>query len=261
MKDGSAILDRWNSGRRALSHPGAGRGRDAAGPRRAPCGPGRRRRSPGRRGRASARCSARAGAIAAPGRSPSSSAWTRRSSATRVRSSRTRRAIARSGAPTSTPRWPPTSSTCSTPTISPPSSSPTAPRTTPTSSSRRSPPAGRSFDDYVAKNREHAEIDPAGLRRPPAARRGRRRRRALVPRLRDRLRTRRCSAFERSAHERIGGRIQTFVLRISRYLRDDVRDPPRRRQQVVRRSPPGRALGHRARRRSARWATMSTTSP
>ena len=81
-------------------------------------------------------------------------------------------------------------------------------------------PTGRlSFDDYVAQNLEHAEIDPRG-------------RRALAPNLapidirdeepmfhvcaigtRDEM-----LAFEQAALDRVAGRVQTFVLRTSRYL-------------------------------------------
>jgi len=72
-------------------------------------------------------------------------------------------------------------------------------------------PTGRAmFDDYVAKNRDHAEIDPAWAADGPGT---------------DEPWFHVCavgsydemSAFERSALERAGGRIQTFVLRTSRY--------------------------------------------
>jgi 5-amino-6-(5-phospho-D-ribitylamino)uracil phosphatase len=82
-------------------------------------------------------------------------------------------------------------------------------------------PTGReSFDDYVAKNREHAEIDVNGRRRTAAA--------GGLP-----LGTRNdeplfhvCAigardqmlAFEQAALDRMAGRVQTFVLRTSRYL-------------------------------------------
>jgi hydroxymethylpyrimidine pyrophosphatase-like HAD family hydrolase len=75
-------------------------------------------------------------------------------------------------------------------------------------------PTGRlMFDDYVAQNRPHAEVDP-GWHGAAGA-------------LPDREPWFHVCAigsyeemcdFERSAHERIGGRIQTFVLRSSRYL-------------------------------------------
>lgn len=73
-------------------------------------------------------------------------------------------------------------------------------------------PTGRvMFDDFVEKNREHAEIDPAWSDADPD---------------RDEPWFHVCAigsyeemaAFERSALERMGGRIQTFVLRTSRYL-------------------------------------------
>lgn len=74
-------------------------------------------------------------------------------------------------------------------------------------------PTGRTmFDDYVAKNRDHAEIDPAWADVGPEQ--------DIEPWFHV------CavgsyeemSAFERSALERMSGRIQTFVLRTSRYL-------------------------------------------
>ena len=83
-------------------------------------------------------------------------------------------------------------------------------------------PTGRAaFDDYVGKNREHAEIDTAWRRRiaasdgiPFVAHGGE----PLVPRLRGRRLEPRCSRSSESALERIGDRVQTFVLRTSRYL-------------------------------------------
>jgi 5-amino-6-(5-phospho-D-ribitylamino)uracil phosphatase len=78
-------------------------------------------------------------------------------------------------------------------------------------------PTGRkSFDDYVAQNRPHAEIDPAWAARAGVG--------ATSPHAEPWFHV--CAigsfeemrAFERSAHERINGRIQTFVLRSSRYL-------------------------------------------
>ena len=224
-----------------------------------PCGPGRRRRWPGRRGRASGRSSARAGVIAAPGRSPSNSAWTPRWCATRGPSSRTRPTIARSGAPTSTPSWPPTSSQLF--------------RTQDQPSvvfTDRDPddfdlivpafPTGReSFDDYVAKNREHAEIDPDGRRRTDPFRS------ALAT-------TSRCSTSARSGHSprcsRSSERPSTGLrpcpdVRAPHLAlpRDHVRDLAHRCQQVDGRPPPGRALGHRRRARSAPWGMTPMTSP
>ena len=148
-----------NHGGTSIPDPGPGCGRDAAGPGRDVAAADRWRRWRGRRGRAFDRYSAPAGAIAAPGRSPSNSASTLRSCATPGRSSRIPPTTARSGGPTSTPSWPPTSSSCSAPMISPPSSSPTVVPTTPTSSSRRYPTGREAFDDYVDQNREHAEIN------------------------------------------------------------------------------------------------------
>lgn len=73
-------------------------------------------------------------------------------------------------------------------------------------------PTGRAmFDDYVAKNRDHAEVDPAwavaieGDHEPWFHV-------CAVGSYEE------MSVFEQSAIERIGGRIQTFVLRTSRYL-------------------------------------------
>lgn len=75
-------------------------------------------------------------------------------------------------------------------------------------------PTGRvMFDDYVAQNRPHAEVDPEWSRAGKA-----------LPGSEPCFHV--CAigsyeemvAFERSAHERIGGRVQTFVLRTSRYL-------------------------------------------
>jgi 5-amino-6-(5-phospho-D-ribitylamino)uracil phosphatase len=77
-------------------------------------------------------------------------------------------------------------------------------------------PTGReSFDDYVAKNREHAEINSNGRWRtaPPDGARG------------DEPLFHVCAigtfdemcAFERAALDRVSGRVQTFVLRTSRY--------------------------------------------
>jgi Cof subfamily protein (haloacid dehalogenase superfamily) len=75
-------------------------------------------------------------------------------------------------------------------------------------------PTGRvMFDEYVARNRPHAEVDPAWTVVGEA-----------IPG--DDPWFHVCAigsyeemlAFERSAHERIGGRVRTFVLRTSRYL-------------------------------------------
>jgi Cof subfamily protein (haloacid dehalogenase superfamily) len=75
-------------------------------------------------------------------------------------------------------------------------------------------PTGRAmFDDFVGQNRPHAEIDPGWAGEI-----------AEIPNGEPWFHV--CAigsyeemcAFERSAHERIDGRIQTFVLRTSRYL-------------------------------------------
>jgi 5-amino-6-(5-phospho-D-ribitylamino)uracil phosphatase len=77
-------------------------------------------------------------------------------------------------------------------------------------------PTGRElFDDYVARNRVHAEIDPAWR---TAHDRGQTRPEepwfhVCAIGTWDEMR-----AFEKDARERIDGRIQTFVLRFSRYL-------------------------------------------
>jgi hydroxymethylpyrimidine pyrophosphatase-like HAD family hydrolase len=76
------------------------------------------------------------------------------------------------------------------------------------------------FDDYVAKNVEHAEINPS-WRRQAAADNG-----LPIAGRSDEPLFHICAigthaetlAFERVALERIGSRVQTFVLRMSRYL-------------------------------------------
>ncbi len=89
----------------------------------------------------------------------------------------------------------------------------------PISASRRSPPAGREFDDYVGRNRPHAEIDhewapgPASVDRGEAGPNGEPWFHVCAVGTYEEM-----LAFERSARERIDGRIQTFVLRSSRYL-------------------------------------------
>jgi Cof subfamily protein (haloacid dehalogenase superfamily) len=81
-------------------------------------------------------------------------------------------------------------------------------------------PTGRKpFDDYVAKNREHAEIDgngrsTAGLDgHAPGIRVDEPLFHVCAIGTRDHM-----LAFERAAHDRMAGRVQTFVLRTSRYL-------------------------------------------
>lgn len=75
-------------------------------------------------------------------------------------------------------------------------------------------PTGRAmFDDYVAQNESHAEIDPSWHRRGEAMGGAEPWFHVCAVGTYEEM-----SAFERSAHERIGGRIQTFVLRASRYL-------------------------------------------
>ena len=90
------------------------------------------------------------------------------------------------------------------------------------------------FDEYVELNRAHAEVDPAGK---TAARR-----RALPP-LRDRTRSA-MLAFQAAilAACRAGADVRPEEPALHRH---DVRGPPPRRQQVVGRPPPGRALGRR----------------
>jgi Cof subfamily protein (haloacid dehalogenase superfamily) len=78
-------------------------------------------------------------------------------------------------------------------------------------------PTGRAhFDDYVTQNRPHAEVDPGWAARVGLGANGSGGESwfhvCAVGPYEEML------AFERSAHERIGGRIQTFVLRSSRYL-------------------------------------------
>ncbi len=69
-------------------------------------------------------------------------------------------------------------------------------------------PTGRAhFDDYVGQNHPHAEVDPAWVSAGEAWFHV-----CAVGPYEEML------AFERTVHERIGGRIQTFVLRMSRYL-------------------------------------------
>ena len=166
-----------------------------------------------RRGRASSPSFARAGAIGAPGRSPSNSAWTHRWCATRGPSSRTRPTIARSVRADFDPELAADVLDFSAATIS---LSVVFTDRDPDDFDFIIPASPRpgAFDDYVAKNLEHAEIDSdwptAGPRRGLAA-------------------TSRCSmsapsgleemlAFERAALDRVAGRVQTFVLRTSRYL-------------------------------------------
>jgi Cof subfamily protein (haloacid dehalogenase superfamily) len=68
-------------------------------------------------------------------------------------------------------------------------------------------PTGRlTFDDYVHQNHSHVEIDPEWAGGEPWFH-------ACAIGTYEEM-----SAFERSAHDRIGGRVQTFVLRTSRYL-------------------------------------------
>jgi Cof subfamily protein (haloacid dehalogenase superfamily) len=75
-------------------------------------------------------------------------------------------------------------------------------------------PTGRAmFDDYVAQNRPHAEVDPSWTGASEAIPAGEPWFHVCAIGSYEEMR-----AFERSAHERIGGRIQTFVLRTSRYL-------------------------------------------
>jgi Cof subfamily protein (haloacid dehalogenase superfamily) len=76
-------------------------------------------------------------------------------------------------------------------------------------------PTGRAmFDDYVAKNRPHAEVDPAWIDAGvgEAAPAGEPWFHVCAIGSYEEM-----ADFERSAHERMGGRIQTFVLRVSRY--------------------------------------------
>jgi 5-amino-6-(5-phospho-D-ribitylamino)uracil phosphatase len=75
-------------------------------------------------------------------------------------------------------------------------------------------PTGReSFDDYVAQNHPHAEVDPAWSAVGEAMPDGEPWFHVCAIGPFDEMR-----AFERSAHEHMSGRIQTFVLRTSRYL-------------------------------------------
>ncbi|MGP0064020.1 MAG: Cof-type HAD-IIB family hydrolase [Isosphaeraceae bacterium] len=81
-------------------------------------------------------------------------------------------------------------------------------------------PTGRKpFDDYVAKNREHAEIDPSGRGGaaigglPLGVPDGEPLYHVCAIGTRDQM-----LALERAALDRMAGRIQTFVLRTSRYL-------------------------------------------
>jgi Cof subfamily protein (haloacid dehalogenase superfamily) len=78
-------------------------------------------------------------------------------------------------------------------------------------------PTGRAhFDDYVAQNHPHAEIDPVwatGVGHGEAGSNGESWFHVCAVGPYEEMR-----AFERSAHERMGGHIQTFVLRMSRYL-------------------------------------------
>jgi Cof subfamily protein (haloacid dehalogenase superfamily) len=75
-------------------------------------------------------------------------------------------------------------------------------------------PTGRlMFDDYVAQNRPHAEVDPEWSRAGEAVPGGEPWFHVCAIGSFEEM-----SEFQRSAHERIGGRIQTFVLRTSRYL-------------------------------------------
>jgi hydroxymethylpyrimidine pyrophosphatase-like HAD family hydrolase len=82
-------------------------------------------------------------------------------------------------------------------------------------------PTGRApFDDYVGKNLEHAEIDTAWRRRPTvgdglplAARGGEPLFHVCAVGTRAEM-----LAFEKVALDQVGGRVQTFVLRTSRYL-------------------------------------------
>ena len=81
------------------------------------------------------------------------------------------------------------------------------------------PTGRREFDDYVSRNRSHAEIDHEWAQGPDGVDRGEAGPNGepwfhvcAVGNYEDML------AFERSARERIDGRIQTFVLRSSRYL-------------------------------------------
>jgi 5-amino-6-(5-phospho-D-ribitylamino)uracil phosphatase len=71
------------------------------------------------------------------------------------------------------------------------------------------PTGWQPFDDYVAKNREHAEIDG----RPPGTSEREPLFHVCAIGTRDEM-----LAFERAALEHMAGRVQTFVLRTSRYL-------------------------------------------
>jgi 5-amino-6-(5-phospho-D-ribitylamino)uracil phosphatase len=75
-------------------------------------------------------------------------------------------------------------------------------------------PTGRAlFDDFVGKNRPHAEVDPEWAGHVAGAPNGEPWFHVCAIGSYEEM----CD-FERLAHERIGGRIQTFVLRTSRYL-------------------------------------------
>jgi Cof subfamily protein (haloacid dehalogenase superfamily) len=75
-------------------------------------------------------------------------------------------------------------------------------------------PTGRAmFDDYVAQNRSHAEVDPEWAGVVGAGPDGEPWFHVCAIGSYEEM-----CAFERSAHQWINGRIQTFVLRSSRYL-------------------------------------------
>lgn len=69
------------------------------------------------------------------------------------------------------------------------------------------------FDDYVSQNHPHAEVDPRWWGEPGAGLNSEPWFHVCAIGSYDEM----CE-FEQSAHQRLGGRIQTFVLRMSRYL-------------------------------------------
>ncbi len=97
-------------------------------------------------------------------------------------------------------------------TISPPSCSPTALRTSATSSSAAFPTGREHFDDYVAQNREHAEIDARTLQRHGASSSDPLFHICAIGTASEML------GFERAALQTLTGRVQTFVQRSPRYV-------------------------------------------
>ena len=200
-------------GRRALSHPGPGRGRDAAGPRRAPPAPDGGGGRPGGAGRHP------------PGALHGTSVSTRRDVTEQLGLDAP--IVCNSGAIVKDPASHRTlwrgdfdaALAADVRRLFHAFDQPAVVFTdrTPDDADFRVPafPTGRAmFDDYVAKNRPHAEVDPAWIGAGVGE---------AIPAGEPWFHVcaigsyEEMSAFERSAHERIGGRIQTFVLRVSRY--------------------------------------------